>query len=399
MQVKINDRHCERAKQGDVITDTVVTGLALHCDRHAKSWKVRYRLNGQRRKMKLGDWPVMTADAAREAATVTLRKVAAGQDPTVPEITSLTVADLERRFFTDYANHRFGAKSLELARTCFRNYIIPWFGSTPAVNLNLLHVNEKLLGMAHVPYMANRVRDHLGKLLDLCEKWGVRPNQSNFQKHMHRYPEKAHRVKMSAEIMNNIFATVDEVEAENPSMESACLLIRLVALTGCRRDEIRVRKRSDVFLEGPEPYLWLPRTKSGRKATGETGERKVPLGPEAVELIQRSYERRPFSQWLVPGIFTTGPLDDPTPAWRRIRERAKLGKEWRLHDLRHWFVSYLLSQGFTIDEIAVLVGHKDATVTRRVYADMLVEDVGVKHREAQRVMSNLMTGARKNAAV
>lgn len=399
MEARITDRHCEKAKQGDTLADTVIIGLQLRCEKRAKTWKLRYRLRGERKAVVIGHWPVLSPDDARERAALILRRVEKGEDPTLPEPGSLTVADLERRFFTDYANVRFNDKSMKLARACWQNYILPWFGHVRAVDLNMLVINEKLMTMTHAPYMANRVRDHIGKFLDLCEKWGVRPINTNPQKHLHRFPERAHRPDMSLEVMRNLFATIDAVEAENPSMESACLLIRLIALTGCRRDEIRTLKRSDVQLDGDDPHIFLARTKSGRKAQGTTGERKVPLGPEAVELIKRSYARRPFSQWLIPGIFTTGPLDDPTPAWRRIRDRAGLEsqgeKRWRLHDLRHWFVTYLLSLGYTVDEIAKLVGHKDATVTRRVYADMLVEDVGTKHRAAQSAMSDLMMGVRR----
>jgi integrase len=394
--VKITDKLAARMMTGETLADSVITGLQLRAEKHAKTWKLRYRLGDARLTMRLGAWPVMTVDDAREEATRALRRVQKGEDPTRPEITTHTVAALVPQFFIDYANPRFGTKSMKMAHLCFDRYIVPWFGNRRAADLNMLEINEKLQELSKTaPYLANRVRDHIGLFLSQCEKWGVRPLNSNPQKHLHRNPEKPHRTEMSAEVMARVFAAIDAEEAENPASESACLCIRLIALTGCRRDEIRTVRRADVHLECDEPYIFLPKTKSGRKAHGTTGERKLPLGPEAIEIIRRSYERKPFSQWLVPGVFTTGPLDDPSVCWRRIRKRAGLSTGFRLHDLRHWYVSYLLSQGFTAEEIAPLVGHKDATVTRRVYADMLVEDVGVKHREAQHAMARMMMGVGK----
>ena len=63
--------------------DTVTPGLILRVsgESGAKTWSVRYRLNGRRRRQKLGNYPSLSLAAARAAARDVQRQADAGEDP------------------------------------------------------------------------------------------------------------------------------------------------------------------------------------------------------------------------------------------------------------------------------------------------------------------------------
>jgi site-specific recombinase XerD len=52
---------------------------------------------------------------------------------------------------------------------------------------------------------------------------------------------------------------------------------------------------------------------------------------------------------------------------RSITKAAKIGERWTPRELRHSFVSIMSDHGVSIEAIADLVGHKNSTVTARVY--------------------------------
>ena len=59
------------------------------------------------------------------------------------------------------------------------------------------------------------------------------------------------------------------------------------------------------------------------------------------------------------------------PIWRRIKKEAKLPKEFRAHDLRHTFASYLASSGeVDIYTLQNLLGHESIEMTKR-YAHIM----------------------------
>ena len=60
--------------------------------------------------------------------------------------------------------------------------------------------------------------------------------------------------------------------------------------------------------------------------------------------------------------------------WRRGIEKSTLSRAFRPHDLRHYAASMLFEAGVNEIQIAAQLGHRDATVTRRVYAHLLKPD-------------------------
>jgi integrase len=57
--------------------------------------------------------------------------------------------------------------------------------------------------------------------------------------------------------------------------------------------------------------------------------------------------------------------------WKRMLRKAGLPETTRYHDLRHGAASLLLSQGVPVPVVSNLLGHRDSSLTLRVYAHMV----------------------------
>ena len=65
-----------------IVRDVKVSGLEIRVSpAGSKMWSLRYRINGQQRRLKLGEYPRMSLTTARTRANRELRKVDGGLDP------------------------------------------------------------------------------------------------------------------------------------------------------------------------------------------------------------------------------------------------------------------------------------------------------------------------------
>jgi integrase len=132
-------------------------------------------------------------------------------------------------------------------------------------------------------------------------------------------------------------------------------IIRLLLLTGCRRNEIESLRRKTVdFSAG---CFCFADTKSGPQ-------NRI-VGQPALSFI-RSFlplDGKP-DDFLFPGNSKSGYFQSLPRVWWRVSELAGLG-DMTIHDLRHWFASAAAGMGFTDLIIAKLLGHALQGVTAR----------------------------------
>jgi integrase len=143
------------------------------------------------------------------------------------------------------------------------------------------------------------------------------------------------------------------------SADAAADCVRLIMLTGCRPAEAR-KATWEQF--DAEPGFWI-------KPSAHTKQRKVhklPLNPPTLELIARLREKRgKAAKWLFPGQRPGEPLRQLWSVWGWIREKAKLGPDSRLYDLRHSFASIGAGRNLGLPVIGRLLGHTQARTTQR----------------------------------
>ena len=128
-------------------------------------------------------------------------------------------------------------------------------------------------------------------------------------------------------------------------------VIRLLLLTGCRKNEI-VRLRRDEVV-GSQLRL----------RDSKTGPRTVFLNSEARSILEgRLKENR---EYLFPSPKDDGqPICDDLSLWDWVRKETGLD-DVRLHDLRHTFASHAVMQGTPLPVVAKLLGHSQTTMTLR----------------------------------
>ena len=174
--------------------------------------------------------------------------------------------------------------------------------------------------------------------------------------------------------------------AEGGISAHAAAAIRLLALTGCRRNEILTLRWEDVRPDAMELRL----------RDSKTGPRTVPLSPAAARVLAQ-IPRIPGNPWVVPGAAPDAPLSGIFQQWRRVRGRARLD-DLRLHDLRHSFASRALALGESLPTIAVLLGHARVQTTSR-YAHLARDAVSeAASRLAADIGADILPGGAPPAA-
>ena len=138
---------------------------------------------------------------------------------------------------------------------------------------------------------------------------------------------------------------MNEMEVSGSVTIYEAAAIRLLMLTGCRKNEIVKLKWKDVDIDAGE--IRIP--------DGKTGARLVPLSSAAAEVLS-GLPRKAGRPWVILGTRSGRHLGDLQPAWERIRERAVLD-DVRIHDLRHSFASRALALGESLPMIGKLLGH------------------------------------------
>ncbi len=343
-----------------------------------KAFVIQYRVERRSRRMNLGEFGVVTPDAARTRALQALAQVAAGIDPMNEKRAAqnaITVARLSEIFETRHIdlNPRLKASTGREYRHALKRYILPALGKLKVASVTRADVARLHSSMADKPYQANRTLEVVSKMFNLAEDWGYRPEGTNPRKRISKYPERKRERFLSEAELRRVGEVLGEMAAERIEMPSAIAAVRLLMLTGCRLNEILTLKWKHVHLRSCE--LRLDDSKSGAKV--------VQLGEAAVEVL-RNLRPAPKNPWVLPGKLDGGRLTDLQPFWQRVRARAGLNNV-RIHDLRHTFASVAAGQGKSLPMIGRMLGHSQIQTTAR-YAHLAAGTV----REAANDVSRMI---------
>ena len=147
---------------------------------------------------------------------------------------------------------------------------------------------------------------------------------------------------------------------EGRRSEAQADIIRLLLLTGCRRNEILRLCWSEV--RGDMLIL----------VDSKTGPRKIPLNAQARRILER--QPRASSPFVFPSpLDPQQPCSENLPLWYRIRREAGI-EDVRLHDLRHTLASQAVMSGIPVPVVSRLLGHSNVRMTLR-YAHLGERDI------------------------
>ena len=293
---------------------------------------------------------------ARRKAVVMIDRIKRGLDPApapAPPAPEPTVADLAERYMTAHVEVNCRANTVETFGRVVRHYIVPELGHLALSAVDRSHVSTLHYKMRDKPYQANQTVGVLARMFKLAEGWGMTPPRRNPCRSVRRYKEHRRERFLTREEYRRLGRVLAEAEADGSVFPSAVPAIRLLLLTGCRRNEIVTLRWDDIDRTARELRL----------SEAKTGPRRVPLTP-AVERVLERIPRIEGNPWVITGQKEGDHLKNLDAIWLRLRARAGL-KDVRLHDCRHSFASRALALGEGLPAIGRLLGHRKVTTAAR----------------------------------
>lgn len=368
----------------------------------ALSWVVMYRNSaGRPRKLTLGRVGALTPEEARTEARKALAEVVKGgdpaeakgearRDPTISELSDLYLAEGPAAKPTKKRSS-WGADASNI-----RRHIVPLLGRKHLRALTRADVerfqrdvtngksaaDEKTgpHGRAIVeggPGTAARATAVLGAILAFAVSRSLRPDNPARGIKLNK-GRKIERFLSAGELarLGEALAAAERA-GDNPTAIAA---IRLLLLSGCRKNEILALRWECVDLE--RSALRLRDSKSGPKV--------IPLGAPALDVLAK-LPRREGAPWVFPASRGDGHLVGLPHIWKRVTKAAGLAG-LRIHDCRHGFASVAVADGSSLYVLGKVLGHTQARTTEK-YAHLNDDPVrAVADRTARKIADAMQGG-------
>ena len=142
--------------------------------------------------------------------------------------------------------------------------------------------------------------------------------------------------------------------------------------TGCRIGEILrlkwTREKTDLVGVG-ESWSVVEDNGSRLRLYSKKRERVIPLKDlgegRLTKHLQQKQKKGNLTTYVFPSPVTDLPLNISqfSRSFRRVLDTLKIQKTFGTHGVRHGFISYLINNGVTSDQIGWLVGHSSSEIT------------------------------------
>ena len=339
-----------------------------------KSYLIQYRnAQGHSRKVTIGQHGSWTPDEARAKAKELLRAVDDGKDPaervqeerkalTVEQLCREYLAKCEAGLILGRGGRAKKASTLTTDRGRIERHIIPLLGRKLAKNVKsddivqfiedvttgatAADVKTGLRGRAIVEGGAGTARRTAGLLGGIFSYAQTKSRQTgvttNPCRGVKRGRDNQRDFRLEADEYSGLGRALAEAETRG-ELWQACVAVRLLAFTGCRKSEI-------IKLRWPEVDF-----NSRCFRFGDPKSRAMvlhPVGEPAMNLL-RELKVRSKGEYVLPAIRGQGHFGGLERAWGRI-----VGDAYSPHGLRHAYGSVAGDLGYSELTIGALLGHK-----------------------------------------
>ena len=338
-----------------VFWDRDLPGFGIRVYRSGlKKYVVQSRGPGGSRRATLGRHGDMSAEQARRSAAEAIDRIKRGRHPLPPAPEPKpTVAVVAERYMRDHVAARCRASSAAVYRRALDKHILPALGELPVGAVGREHVTELHYAMRGAPHAANMALKIVGKMLSLALDWGLREAGPNPCRAVRPYRTRPRERFLTDAEYRRLGRALELLEARGRVSRHAAAAIRLLVLTGCRRNEVLELRWDDVDRAAGELRL----------RDGKTGARMVPLTPAVLGVLE-NIPRLPDNPWVIVGRKPGARLVNVSDPWALVLAEAGVDGV-RIHDLRHSWASRALALGESLSMIGKLLGHSRIETTAR----------------------------------
>jgi integrase len=383
----LSAKKVERVKAKGRYADGTMPGLYLQVsDSGAKSWLLRYEIDGRKRWMGLGSASVFSLKEARERARLARQKISDKIDPlevrraerakqAQAASRALTFREAAQRYFDANASAWSNAKHREQFNSTLAQYVHPIIGNVDVANIDtadVLRVLEQPVAAERGwpagrfwdvrTKTADRTRRRIGLVLDFCGVRGHRPqgapNPARWTAHLDQVLPAPGDVAQTNHHRALPYARVPELMAKLAAHEGvAARALMFTILTAARSNEVLGAKWGEFNLDNA---IWtVPRERmKSRQAHA------VPLSAAVVELL-RGLPRE--GEFVFIGVREGVPLS--VTAMARVLERLGYGEVATPHGFRSSFRDWgAESSRFPREVLEHALAHAVGDASERSYA-------------------------------
>ena len=319
-------------------------GLRIHPSGR-KVWIVQTRIEGRSRRIVIARHGEMELAEARRRARDMLHRIHTGANP-ADDIQQEKRTPTLREFAGEYlrrSDPHWKPSGRATVRIYLKARILPAFGRMPLDRVGPEDVSAWFDAASRDrPGAANRALEILRAMMFRAEEWGRRERGTNPCLGIRHNPKRSIARFLDTDELARLGRALDARAAEWPEAVNA---IRLLALTGCRRNEVLNLRWRDIGKDAIN------------LSDSKTGPRAVPLGESARAHIEALPGGRDPDAYLFPRYAEKRVPQALVERWRAICADAKLGR-LRLHDLRHTAASQAVMAGEGLSQVGKLLGHR-----------------------------------------
>jgi integrase len=353
-----------------------VAGLYLQVsDTGAKSWLLRYEVNGRERMLGLGSTRTFSLKEARERARAARQKLADGIDPVdakraakaaaaVQAAKALTFAEAADKYFDQHAAKWDNQKHREQFIASMRSYVFPVIGSLPVNSIDTPLI-LKVLEQPHAggsfwttrPETASRVRNRIENVLDWARVRGFRAgdNPAKWKGYLDQVLPARRQLDRGDHHAAMSYAEVPTFMAELAIREGvAAKALAFLILAAARTSEVTGARWSEIDFDNATWTLPAARMKARK-------EHKVPLSQQAVDLLRGLYTEDEF---VYIGNKAGAALSDTAMAVMLKR----MGRSETIHGFRSAFRTWAAERTSFPREVAeASLAHSIGSAVERAY--------------------------------
>ena len=365
------------------LTKTVVENLGITGERYAvfdeslKGFAVRVGAKGEKsfylvyragrgrgaakKWLRLGAFPSMSVEQARQLAKEKAADVIKGADPAA-EVREGKNAPLLKevieKYFAEHVVPKRKAGTRLMYRVLIDKHITPKLGKLKVADVEYRHVAKLHHEMAGTPYQANRMVAALNAFFKWCGKYGYYPREKNPCSGIDKFPEVKKEEFLKEADLTAIGVALTLLEANWHAKKKPAITppvaaaLRLLVLTGARHMEILSLRWEYINTE--EGTATLPDSKTGHKV--------LQLNSAALAVLETLPQ---ISPWVFPSDSSRGHMVSLKNSWPDVVKEAGLHGRWRVHDLRHAFASVMVNSGASLPVVGKILGHAQASTTAR----------------------------------